>query len=245
MLELENVVKRYGPREVVKGVSFTLRPGDFLGLIGPNGAGKSTTLRMIVGMLQPSAGAVRVNGVDVGADPLAARRSIGYVPEYIALYDYLTCAEYLDFVGEVKGMGADARAAEARELIELLDLGESADLLVRTYSQGMRRKVALAGAMMGAPPILVLDEAMNGLDPTTIARLKVHLRALAEGGTALLLSSHVLDVVERICNRIVVLAAGQVVEDVDAARLADIRAREGGLEGHFLRLMGAAAAELT
>lgn len=237
LLSLEAVVKRYGGREAVSGVSFSLSPGDVLGFIGPNGAGKSTTLRMMVGILQPTAGRVLVQGTDVTTDPLKARQAIGYVPEYLSLYEWLTAGEYLDFVGEVKGLDGATRAREAEGLLDMLELGEARDSLVRTYSQGMRRKVALAGAMMGRPPILVLDEAMNGLDPTSIARLKGHLRRLADEGTAILLSSHVLDVVERVCNRIIVLKGGRVVEEADAAGLEGIRQREGGLEAHFLRLM--------
>lgn len=237
MLELRQVEKAYSGRPVVKGVSFTLEPGDFLGLIGANGAGKSTTMRMIVGMLRPTGGAVVINGVDIATDPLLARRSIGYVPEYITLYDYLTCEEYLDFVGEVKGLSEAERRDEAGALMELLDLEEAGGRLVRTYSQGMRRKVAIAGAMMGRPPVLVLDEAMNGLDPGTIARLKVYLKGLAESGTALILSSHVLDVVERICNRIVMLKDGEVAAQLSERELGSIREEEGGLEAHFLQTL--------
>lgn len=237
MLELREVTKRFGRHTAVDGVRLTLSPGDFLGLIGPNGAGKTTTLKMSVGHLRPTAGAVLIQGKDVNTHPLEARRNIGYVPEYVSLYEYLSGAEYLDFVGEIKGMGASERKKEADALLDLLDLGEERNRLIRTYSQGMRRKVALAGAIIGRPPVLILDEALNGLDPTTNHRLKGFLKGLAAEGTAILLSSHVLEVLERICNRIVVLNRGKLVDARNEAELDKIRRQEGGLEQHFLRLL--------
>ena len=237
MLELKNVSHRYGSHWAVQGLSLCLRPGDFLGLIGPNGAGKSTTLRMAVGHLKPHQGQVLLDGRDVMEDPVRTRLQIGYVPEYLSLYDYLTGLEFLTFVGELKGIEPKSSASEIETLLDVLDLGEERDRLVRTYSQGMRRKVALAGAMLGRPPVLVLDEALNGLDPTTNHRLKQHLQLLAREGTAVLLSSHVLEVLERICNRIAVMRSGQVIDELDAASLSGVREKSGGLEQHFMGLM--------
>ena len=236
-LEVNKVSRSYGNREVVSGISFILQPGDLLGLVGPNGAGKSTTLKMITGMLAPTSGGITLGGVDLFSDPLLPRRMIGYVPEFISLYEYLTAEEYLDFVGEIKGIPQAERLKEAELLLDILDLLEERRSLVRTYSQGMRRKVALAAAMLGRPPILVLDEALNGLDPTTIARLKAHLGALTRQGTAVLLASHVLDVVERVCNRLVMIRSGRVAEQLSEADLARVREAEGGLEQWFLHQM--------
>jgi len=237
MLELRDVTKHFGTQVAVQHLSLRLSPGDFLGLIGPNGAGKSTTLKMAVGHLRPTHGTVLIDGRDVFQEPLEARRRIGYVPEYIALYEYLTGAEYLEFVGEVKGINVPTRHREIQQLLEVLDLGEERDRLIRTYSQGMRRKAALAGAILGRPAVLILDEALNGLDPTTNHRLKTYLRELAADGMAILLSSHVLEVLERICNRIAVLRHGTVVDLRDEVELEAIRRQEGGLERHFLKLM--------
>lgn len=239
MLELCNVTRSYGSHVAVQGLNLTLSPGDFLGLIGPNGAGKSTTLKMTVGHLKPSSGEVLLNGRDVQAHPLEVRRQVGYVPEYLALYEYLTGLEFLQFMGEVKGLSAQARAQEIDALLNVLELNEERDRLVRTYSQGMRRKVALAGAMLGSPAVLVLDESLNGLDPTTNHRLKSHLQGLAREGTAILLSSHVLEVLERICNKIAVMKGGQLLELLDESALAEIRRAPGGLEQHFLNRMAA------
>lgn len=243
MLELVNVTHRYGRHLAVQGLSLRLEPGDFVGLIGPNGAGKSTTLRMAVGHLKPQQGQVLLDGVDVMADPIRARLKIGYVPEYLSLYDYLTGLEFLHLVGELKGIAARVREKEIDTLLEVLDLGDERDRLIRTYSQGMRRKVALAGAMLGHPPVLVLDEALNGLDPTTNHRLKQHLQLLAQEGTSVLLSSHVLEVLERICNRIAVMREGQIIAEIDGAGLGAIRQAEGGLEQHFMGLMKSASSE--
>lgn len=237
MLELRNVTRSYGSHVAVKGLNLTLAPGDFLGLIGPNGAGKSTTLKMTVGHLKPTSGEVLLHGRDVQGHPLEVRRQVGYVPEYLALYEYLTGLEFLQFMGEVKGLTAQARTQEIDALLDVLDLHEERDRLVRTYSQGMRRKVALAGAMLGSPAVLVLDESLNGLDPTTNHRLKAHLQGLARSGTAILLSSHVLEVLERICNKIAVMRGGQLLELLDESALAQIRQAPGGLEQHFLNRM--------
>lgn len=236
MLELIDVTRQYGSHTAVASLSLSLAPGDFLGLIGPNGAGKSTTLKMCVGHLKPTTGEVRLSGKDVSAHPLLARQEIGYVPEYLTLYDYLTGQEFVQFVGEVKGLDEKARTQQTTELLEMLELGEERERLIRTYSQGMRRKVALAAAMIGRPKVLVLDESLNGLDPATNHRLKAHLQQLAADGTCILLSSHVLEVLERICNRIAVMRGGRLIALLNADELNTIKQQPGGLEGYFLNL---------
>lgn len=234
MLELRSLTKRYGSQLAVEDLNLTLAPGDFLGLIGPNGAGKSTTLKMSVGHLAPTSGQVLIDGQDVQTVPLLIRQKVGYVPEYLSLYEYLTGLEFLAFVGEIKGLDAARSRAESEELLSVLDLGDERDRLIRTYSQGMRRKVALAGAMLGKPPVLVLDESLNGLDPQTNHRLKTHLQMLAKEGCAVLLSSHVLEVLERICTRIAIMRGGRLVDQLDADQLAEVRSQPGGLERYFL-----------
>lgn len=234
MLELRSLTKRYGSQLAVEDLNLTLAPGDFLGLIGPNGAGKSTTLKMSVGHLAPTSGQVLIDGQDVQTVPLLIRQKVGYVPEYLSLYEYLTGLEFLAFVGEIKGLEGARSRAESEELLSVLDLGDERDRLIRTYSQGMRRKVALAGAMLGKPPVLVLDESLNGLDPQTNHRLKTHLQTLAKEGCAVLLSSHVLEVLERICTRIAIMRGGRLVDQLDANQLAEVRSQPGGLERYFL-----------
>ncbi len=237
-LEFQDVTKSFGAHTAVRALSLRVDRGDFVGLIGPNGAGKTTTLRMGVGHLSPTKGRVLVDGLPVLDHPLEARRRIGYVPEYVALYDYLTGVEYLEFVADIKGIDGAARDGEIATLLEILELGEERSRLIRTYSQGMRRKVAMAGALLGRPPFLVLDEAMNGLDPTTLHRLKAYLRSLVDQGMAILISSHVLEVLERLCNRIAIMHAGALVEDMGAERLEAVRQMPGGLEQYFMHCIG-------
>lgn len=222
-IEVKGVRKEYGRTVAVHEVSFSVEPGEFVALIGHNGAGKSTTLKVLTGQLLPTQGSVHVGGVDVLADPGAARAVMGYVPEDPSLYDYLTCREFLELVIDLRG-GGDMDAA-----LELTGLGDDADRLIREYSQGMRRKTALAAAVVSDPKVLILDEALNGLDPPSAARVKEFLRARCANGTAVLLSTHVLETVERIADRVVMLAHGRVVAD---HRVDEIGA--DGLERLFL-----------
>jgi len=222
-IEVRELTRRFGAVEALKGVSFDVQPGEFVGLIGHNGAGKTTALRILTGQLPPTSGSVTVAGIDVQAQPRLARAAMGYTPEQPELYEYLTAREMLEFVAEVRG-GGDLDAA-----LDLAGLGADADRLIREYSQGMRRRTALAAAVLSRPPVLVFDEALNGLDPPSAARVKGHLRDLCDQGHAVLLSTHVLETVERIAHRVVMLAHGRVVAD---ERVADIG--QEGLERLFL-----------
>jgi ABC-2 type transport system ATP-binding protein len=217
VLSVRAVAKTFGRVEAVKSVSFTVAPGEFVGLVGPNGAGKSTTIKMLSGQLLPSAGAITVGGIDVTTDPNGARSRIGYVPEEPRMYEYLTAREMVSFAAEIRG-GGDVEAA-----LELAGLGGDADRLIREYSQGMRRRTALAAALVARPPLLVLDEALNGLDPPSAARVVRALQAACADGQAVLLSTHVLDTLERIADRVIMLAAGEVLADVPASELDRVR----------------------
>ncbi len=227
MITIRDLRKEYGRVVAVDSVSFSVEPGELVALIGHNGAGKSTTLKVLTGQLRPTAGTVSVAGIDVVADPSAAREKLGYVPEEPALYDYLTCREFLELVVELRDGG------DLDEALAMTGLGSDADRLIREYSQGMRRKTALAAAVVSKPPVLVLDEALNGLDPPSSARVKATLRALCQEGAAVLLSTHVLETVERLADRVVMLAHGRVVAD---ERVAEIG--EEGLERLFLERIG-------
>ena len=222
-ISVSGLKKVYGRVEAVSQVDFQVAPGEFAALIGHNGAGKSTTLKILTSQLLPTEGAVSVTGIDVVADPAGARAAFGYVPEEPALYDYLTAREFLELVVEIRGTG-DIDAALA-----MTGLGDDADRLIREYSQGMRRKTALAAAMVSRPPVLILDEALNGLDPPSAARVKAWLRSACDEGAAVLLSTHVLETVERLADRVIMLAHGKVVAD---ERVADIG--QSGLENLFL-----------
>jgi ABC-2 type transport system ATP-binding protein len=210
----------------VDGVDLRLEPGTFVGLIGHNGAGKSTCLRMLMGLLRPTAGSVLLNGVDVIERPQEARMQFGAVVEEPSLYEYLTAKEYLEFVAEVRAKGSVANA------LTIAGLGTDADRLIREYSQGMRRKTALAAAMMAEPSVLILDEALNGLDPPSSARVKGALRDQVDRGCTVLLSTHVVETVQAVSDRVLMLAHGRLVAD---ELVSDIGAE--GLEALFLNRM--------
>lgn len=218
---VERLRREFGRVVAVEEVSFTVAAGTFLGLVGPNGAGKSTTIRMLAGQLQPTSGRVLIDGLDVSSDPNAARARLGYVPEEPRLYDYLTGREMVEFVAEIRGRG-DVGAA-----LEIAGLGEDANRLIHEYSQGMRRKVALAAAMVAEPAVLVLDESLNGLDPPSTVRVVAALRAACERGAAVVLSTHVLDTLERLADRLVMISGGRVVADLPGAEMDRVRALFG------------------
>lgn len=222
-IAFRGVRKDYGRVRAVDRVDLEVAPGTFVGLIGHNGAGKSTSMAMLMGLLRPTEGTVQVCGIDVHADPRAALARMGAVPESPALFEFLSAREFLGFVAEVRG------ATDVDEVLELTGLGDDADRLIREYSQGMRRKTALAAALLGRPPVLVLDEAINGLDPPSAARMKRALRERVDGGAAVLLSTHVVETVEAVADRVVMLAHGRVVADVGRGEL-----QAGDLERLFL-----------
>lgn len=217
------VSKHYGRVRAVKDVTFQVPSGSFVGLIGHNGAGKSTCLKMLMGLLRPTEGTVTVDGHDVIASPEAARRALGAVPEEPALYEWLTGREHLEFVRDVRG-GGDLDAA-----LELMGMGDDANRLIREYSQGMRRKTALAAAMLGQPKVLLLDESLNGLDPPSAARVKAALARHVQNGGTVVLSTHVVETVQAVADRVIMLAHGRVVADEQVAELGD-----SGLEALFL-----------
>ncbi len=226
-IELVGVRKSFGRTEAVKGIDLSVPPGTFVGLIGHNGAGKSTLLQMLAGNLRPTEGTVRIGGIDVGADPRGARRRMGAVPEQPPLYEWLTAREFFEFVAEVRGV-ADIGIA-----LEVANLGDDAERLIREYSQGMRRRTALGAAMLGEPAVLLLDEALNGLDPPSAARVKALLRNAVRGGQTVLLSTHVVETVQSVADRVVMMVRGEVKVDGLTAELG-----EQGIEALFLEQLG-------
>jgi ABC-2 type transport system ATP-binding protein len=219
ILRLDDVSKEYGRVKAVQGLSLELKAGELVGLVGPNGAGKSTTIQMLAGQLLPTGGTIEVQGVDVLEHPGEARKHIGYVPEEPRLYDYLSAREMLEFVVDIRGSG------DVNEALELTGLGSDAERLIREYSQGMRRKTALACAMVSKPPLLVLDEALNGLDPPSALRVGDALRQACVEGATVLLSTHVLETLERLADRVVMIECGQIVADLPATEIDTVRER--------------------
>ena len=219
MIEVKNLEKHYGRVHAVKGLNFTLNPGDFVGFIGGNGAGKSTTIKMLTGQLTPTAGSLRIGEVDIVDKPQVAREKIGYVPEFPDLYTYLTGREMLEFVCSVRQSDSVARG------IDIAGLGTDIDRLIREYSQGMRRKMAIACALVASPPILILDEALNGLDPSSVKRITNILELEREKGTCIVLSTHVLDTLEKRATRLLYIDKGELISDCGIDGLSDIRER--------------------
>jgi ABC-2 type transport system ATP-binding protein len=216
---LESVVKRFHHVRAVDGISLQVQPGEFVGFIGPNGAGKTTTMRCLTGQLVPDEGIVAVGGVSVTQDPIGARGKLGYVPQELELYEYLTGEELLRFVGDIRGIPAAEQTARVEELLALTELTGARNQIIREYSGGMERKIAIASALIARPPLLLLDESFVGLDPESTHALRGHLREYCEDGGAIILSSHILDMLERICSRVLVLASGRLVGDLSRVEL--------------------------
>ena len=224
LASFEGVTHRYGELVAVADLDLGIHPGEVLGLLGPNGAGKTTALRILVGLLAPSAGRVLVGGKDMHDDPLEARRHLAYVPDGAPLYANLSARNHLLLVGRLHGKQGSELEAEASRLLESLGLAARADDPVDDFSRGMRQKVAIACAILPRPALLVLDEALAGLDAPTAIVIKELLRAWADRGGAVLYTSHLLDVVERVCDRMAILAGGRLVA---LGTLDELRARSG------------------
>ncbi|MFO1010946.1 MAG: ABC transporter ATP-binding protein [Planctomycetota bacterium] len=232
-VELRGVTQRFGDRTVLADLDLDIRKGEVLGLLGQNGAGKTTTLRILCGLLQPTEGTVRVDGVDVRADPVAARRRFAFVPDGAPLYANLSPRQHLALVGRLHGVDEERIEREGRRLLEALELGPRADDPVGTFSRGMRQKTALACALLPRPPLLILDEPLNGLDAPTTAVFKDVLRTWADRGGSVLYTSHLLDVAERVCDRLAVLAQGKLVALGTLPELRAQSGRDGTLEQVF------------
>jgi ABC-2 type transport system ATP-binding protein len=219
----------------VDQLNLAITPGEIYGFLGPNGAGKSTTIRMLVGLLKPSAGRATIVGHDVWAEPLAAKRALGYVPDRAVLYERLSGREFLHFLAQMCGIPLAQAQGRIEELLDLLELRAHAERLCGAYSFGMQRKLALAGALLHRPLVLILDEPLNGLDPLSARRLRDVFAELVAQGTTILLSTHDLATAETVCHRVGVLQAGRLVAE---GRPHDLRDRLAApdLEAVFLRV---------
>ncbi|HSB88884.1 MAG TPA: ABC transporter ATP-binding protein [Anaerolineales bacterium] len=240
LIELRNLVKKYGDKTAVDDVSLDVYGGEIFGFVGPNGAGKTTTIKAVVGLLRPTSGIVRVAGYDVQAQPLPAKAASGYVPDQPNLYPKLTGRELLRFVADLYGVAADHLDRRVDELLRLFDLTSAADDTIDSYSHGMRQKTSLAAALVHDPKVLVLDEPTVGLDPKSARLIKDILRQMADRGAALFLSTHILEIAERMCDRIGIIHQGRLIA---AGTMAELRAAGSGesrLEDIFLSLTGGA-----
>jgi ABC-2 type transport system ATP-binding protein len=229
------LTKRYGEKLAVNQLDLDVPRGCFFGIVGPNGAGKTTTIRMLTGLLRPDAGQVRVESHDVWADPVAAKSRIGVLPDEFRLFDRLTGAELLDYCGLLRGLPPATVAERAGELLDVLDLRAAADTLVVDYSTGMRKKVALAAALLHGPTVLFLDEPFEAIDPVSTRVIRSVLERFTGTGNTVLFSSHVMEVVERLCDRIAVVHEGRVIAE---GATDELRAGRR-LEDVFVELVGA------
>jgi len=240
VIRIRGLTKRYGDLEAVAGIDLDVPAGQLVGLLGPNGAGKSTTLRIVMGMLPPTTGTVEVCGIDVVRDPLAVKRMCGYVPESGAVFETLTGREYLTLVAELYRLPVAEATARAGQLCELfqLDLRQLEREQLAAYSKGTRQKVVIISALLHRPKVILFDEPLNGLDANATLAFKTLVTTLAREGTTILYCSHLLDIVERVCERVVVLAHGRVVADGSAPVLL-AQTGEATLEAAFTRLTAA------
>ncbi|HXW66562.1 MAG TPA: ABC transporter ATP-binding protein [Thermoplasmata archaeon] len=239
-LEVDGISKSFGATRALSAVSFAVRPGEIVGLLGPNGAGKSTAMKAVLGLLRPDTGRIRVLGRSIGDDPVGLKSQIGYVPESPSLYEFLTGAEYLDFVADMYGLPPERRAERIRPYLDGLELAGHEDALISSYSQGMRQKVALIAGLLHRPRLLILDEPLNGLDPRAARVVKDLVRERAtHDRVGVLFSTHVLEIAQAICDRLVILDHGTVLASgtVDALR-AQAGLAGSGLEDVFLALTG-------
>lgn len=236
MIAVENLVKLYGSFAAVKDLTFAVNPGDVMGLVGPNGAGKTTTLRCAAGIIPPASGSIRIGGHDLGTDPLSAKKVLAYFPDEPRLFDYLTVRQHLEFTARLYQVRD--HSARARSLLEELEIADKVDALPSELSRGMKQKLAIACGLLHAPRVAFFDEPLTGLDPHGIRRMKDVILERARSGVAVIISSHLLHLVEEICTHLLILKQGQKIVH---GTLAEVRTRfanvgqDASLEEVFFR----------
>jgi ABC-2 type transport system ATP-binding protein len=234
-ISTEHLTRRFGDLLAVDDVNLRVAPGQFFGFLGPNGAGKSTTIKMLTGLLAPSAGRIEILGLGLAENPVEVKRQIGVVPEGMALFGRLTGAEYLNFAGRMYGLDRETAAKRASELLDFMQLADQPQTLVTDYSHGMQKKLALAAAVIHNPKILFLDEPFEGVDAIASGTLKAMLQRMIAHGATIFLTSHVLEIVERLCSHVAIIHRGKLVAQ---GSLEELRA---GVEAQAAGALGASA----
>jgi ABC-2 type transport system ATP-binding protein len=237
-VETRGLARTFGSKRAVDGIDLQVPAGSFYGFLGPNGAGKSTTIKCLTGLLRPSAGEIRILGIDPVASPVEIKLKVGVVPEDLALFDRLTAAETLNFIAQVHGMPPETFKTRSADLLSLMDLTAAATTLVTDFSHGMRKKLALAAALLPAPRLLFLDEPFEGIDAVASRQIKDLLHSFVARGGTVFLTSHILEIVERLSTHIGVIADGRIVAQ---GRIEEVRAGahgQGTLEELFIQLVG-------
>lgn len=244
MISLHQLTKRFGSQTAVNSLSFEIPGGQIVGFLGPNGAGKSTTLKMLTGMIEPSEGTATICGLDLRRDTLEVKRIIGFVPESGAVFESLTGLEYLEMVAALYAIPPEAARERIRQFIAFFDLSFETltDKLLGAYSKGMRRKVVITAALLHNPPVVFFDEPLDGLDANAAVGFKALIQTLAREGKTIVYSSHILDVVERVCDRVIIIDKGRLIVDGKPDELVASR-NAGSLERLFTQLTGGAELE--
>ncbi|MFC1554548.1 ABC transporter ATP-binding protein [candidate division KSB1 bacterium] len=239
IITIRGLRKAYSGEEyVLNGIDLDILPGQIIGYIGPNGAGKTTTVKILIGMISDFEGDITVLDKNIKTDPFDVKKNIGYVPENAILYENLTPIEYLSFIGQLYGLAKDAVEAKSKKLLELFDLSESADQRMSGFSKGMKQKVLIIGGILHNPDIIFLDEPLSGLDANTAIVIKEILAGLAKQGKTIFYCSHIMDVVERISDRIVIIDKGRIIADAPFDELQSMTKGGGSLEKIFSQLTG-------
>lgn len=239
MLQIKQLTKHYGTKTAVDGLTLTIQPGEIYGFLGPNGAGKTTTLKCCCGILQPDSGEVFVDGVSMQKEPLRAKQKLAYLPDDPKLYEYMTGIQYLDFIADVYGVGDAARAERTRIYSERFDLNDALSQPIGAYSHGMKQKLAIISALLHAPKLILMDEPFVGLDPLASHQLKQTMRVFCDAGGAIFFSTHVLEVAEKLCDRVAIIKNGTLVR---SGPIEKVRG-DASLETVFLELEGGQDAE--
>jgi ABC-2 type transport system ATP-binding protein len=238
-VELKGVTKRYNEIVAVNNMNLNINTGEIFALLGPNGSGKSTTLKMLLGLVQPDAGEISVLGLDVQKDPIAVKRQVGYVPESPMVYEFLTGIEYLDFIADIYGVPTAEKQQRINEYLKALQLEGREGDMINSYSDGMKKKISLISAFLHKPKLLILDEPLNALDPRSARIVKDYLHELKLQGVTTILSTHVLEIAEAVCDRIAIMYQGNILA---LGNMAELRQRaslpSSGLEDIFLKLTG-------
>jgi len=238
LIELQGLTKRFGGLVAVDSLTLEVRPGEVYGFLGPNGAGKTTTVKLLSGLLQPTSGTARIAGFDIVTDTLEAKRRLGLVPDEPFVYPKLTGAEFLRFVGDLHSVDEARQRRRIPELLEMFELQDRGGELVEAYSHGMRQKLVLASILLHEPKALLLDEPLVGLDPKSARLAKEIFRTLASRGCAIFMCTHVLDIAERLCDRIGIMIGGRLKAAGTVEELRRQASCEGSLEDAFLSLTG-------
>lgn len=238
MLEIKNISKTYskGKVKAVDNISFTHKNGEILGFLGPNGAGKTTTIKMIVGLLKPDEGSIVINGIDNQENPIEAKKSFGYVPDNPQIYERLRGIEYLKFISDVFQIPKEEREASIKKYSEIFNLTHALNDMVNSYSHGMKQKLALISALIHKPDLFILDEPMVGLDPKSSFKLKEIMREHCDEGKSVFFSTHVLEVAEKICDRIAIINEGKIIALGTMEELKEKAGKEETLENIFLEV---------